>query len=90
MSNRNMDLLPPVARLAEDQGLAGRWQYFTGLTTPGALTSPSEWAVLARDEADLGPLVSDSRWQKFPDATATRVWTDDYVNILSVILWPWR
>jgi hypothetical protein len=90
MSNRNIDLLQPVARLAQDAGLAGRWQFFPGLDTPGAMVSPSEWAVLVRAEADLGPLLADPRWRTFPDASGTRVWTDDYVNILSVILWPWR
>jgi hypothetical protein len=90
MSNRNIDLLSPVARLAQDAGLAGRWQFFPGLDTQGAMVSPSEWAVMARAEADLGPLSTDPRWQPFPDASGTRVWTDDYVNILSVILWPWR
>ena len=54
------------------------------------MISPSEWAVLAREEADLGPLVGDPRWRTFPDASAQRVWTDDYVNILSAIMWPWR
>jgi len=90
MSNRNINLLPAVARLAQDAGLAGRWQFFPGLDTPGAMVSPSEWAVLARAEADLGPLLADPRWRAFSDASAWRVWTDDYVNILSVILWPWR
>jgi hypothetical protein len=89
LSNRNLQLLPAVARLAVDRGLTGRWQFFPGDSAPDSLISPSEWAVLARAEADLGPLASDPRWQAFPDASATRVWTDDYVNILSVILWPW-
>jgi hypothetical protein len=90
LSNRNVQLLPAVARLAADRGLTGRWQFFPGLPDPAAQISPSEWAVLARAESDLGPLASDPRWQPFPDASNTRVWTDDYVNILSVILWPWR
>jgi hypothetical protein len=90
MSNRNIDLLPAVARLAQDQGLAGRWQFFPGLPEANAMISPSEWAVLARSETDLGPIASDPRWKAFPDASDTRVWTDDYVNILSAILWPWR
>jgi hypothetical protein len=90
LSNRNVQLLPAVARLAADRGLVGRWQFFPGLSDPAAQISPSEWAVLARAETDLGPLTTDPRWQPFPDAAETRVWTDDYVNILSVILWPWQ
>lgn len=34
MSNRNIDLLPAVPRLAQDQSLAGRWQHFPGLKVP--------------------------------------------------------
>jgi hypothetical protein len=90
LSNRNVQLLPAVARLATDRGLVGRWQFFPGEPDPQALISPSEWAVLARAEPDLGPLAADPRWRAFPDASGPRVWTDDYVNILSVILWPWR
>jgi hypothetical protein len=90
LSNRNIDLLPAVARLAQDRSLVGRWQFFPGQEPAEALISPSEWAVLARAESDLGALAGDSRWRPFPDASGTQVWTDDYVNILSAIAWPWR
>lgn len=90
LSNRNLDLLPAVARLAQDRGLAGRGQFFPGDTDPKSLISNSQWAVLARSEADLGRLSGDPRWQPFPEAADARVWTDDYVNILAAILWPWR
>jgi hypothetical protein len=90
LSNRNLQLLPAVARLAADRHLVGRAQFFPGEGSAEALISQSEWAVLARDESDLGALAADPRWKSFPDAAGTQVWTDDYVNILSVILWPWR
>jgi hypothetical protein len=79
-----------VARLATDGRLIGRVQFFPGQGAPEDLISQSEWAVLARDESDLGALAADPRWQPFPDASGTKVWTDDYVDILSVIRWPWR
>jgi hypothetical protein len=90
LSNRNIELLPAVARLAADRGLAGRWQFFPGAPPETNLISPSEWAVLARDEADLGSLATDPRWQRFPTLPEGGVWTDDYVDILSVIRWPWK
>jgi hypothetical protein len=79
-----------VARLAKDHGLAGRFQYFTGEPPAENLISSSEWAALARAEADLGSFATDPRWQRLPDVPQGRVWTDDYVDILSVIHWPWR
>jgi hypothetical protein len=90
LSNRNIELLPAVARLAGDRGLVGRFQFFPGAPPADSLISASEWAVLARDEADLGFLATDARWERFPVLMKGRVWTDDYVNILSVIRWPWR
>jgi hypothetical protein len=49
----------------------------------------SSWAVMCRDEAYLGRLRLDMRWQRPDQATQTtnrnmRVWTDDYASILSV------
>ena len=88
LSNRNIELLPAVARLAGDAGLVGRWQFFPGQPPEGSLISASEWAVLARVEADLGALATDPRWQAFPPVPEGRVWSDDYVDILSVIHWP--
>jgi hypothetical protein len=90
LSNRNAQLRPAVARLATDRHLAGRAQFFPGQEPAEAEISSSEWAVLARNESDLGALASDPRWEVLSDATDARVWTDDYVNILSVIAWPWR
>lgn len=90
LSNRNIELLPAVARLAADRGLVGRFQFFPGEPPSESLISPSEWAVLARDEADLGSLATNARWQPLPKLAEGRVWTDDYVDILSVIRWPWR
>jgi hypothetical protein len=90
LSNRNIELLPAVARLAADRGMVGRFQFFPGEPPEDSLISPSEWAVLARDEADLGSLATDARWQPLPLLIKGRVWTDDYVDILSVIRWPWK
>ncbi len=90
LSNRNVGLLPAVARLAADRGLSGRSQFFPGQEPAEALISSSEWAVVARNESDLGALAADARWRPFSDTPGMPVWTDDYVDILSVIHWPWR
>jgi hypothetical protein len=88
-SNRNADLLPVLARLAADRGLAARWQFHVPADTPAeAGQTPSQWAVFARTDADLLSLASDARWLRLPDAAGRRVWTDDYVDILSVLRRP--
>jgi hypothetical protein len=85
-SNRNIDLLPVLAALGADRGLAARRQSYR---PPAADTgqAPSDWAIFARAEADLGAAAIDSRWRKLPPAGGRRVWTDDYADILSVIRW---
>jgi hypothetical protein len=88
-SNRNADLLPVLAELALDRGLAARWQFhIPGNASAEAMQTASEWAVFARAPADLDGLAQDPRWLALPAAPAQRVWTDDYVDILSVIRWP--
>jgi hypothetical protein len=85
-SNRNIDLLPVLAALAADRGLAARWQFHRPEGDAPGL-SPSEWAIFARRATDLGSLAADPRWQDMPPAGARRVWTDDYADIISVIRW---
>ncbi len=85
-SNRNINLLPVLAALAADRGLAARWQFYRpGPSEEGV--NASEWAVFARQEQDLGPIATDPRWQNLPAPGGQPVWTDDYANILSVIRW---
>jgi hypothetical protein len=41
--------------------------------------------VMARDVRDLGSLNTDPRWRTPDVPSTTRLWTDDFSNILSVI-----
>ena len=49
--------------------------------------APSTWVVVARSPADLGGLVTDSRWRRLQPQPRPRVWTDDFSNPLSVMRW---
>jgi hypothetical protein len=42
---------------------------------------------MARDRADLGALTDDHRWQPLEGRPESRVWTDDFSSILSVLRW---
>lgn len=53
------------------------------------------WVVMAKTEADLGPLWNDLRWDPIPHSNAAPLWTDDHASLLDVlelgITWrpPW-
>ncbi len=87
-SNRQLDLEPVLAALAEDAGLACRIQEQDIVSAAnrarGVFTS--SWAVMCRDEAHLGVLLNDIRWQPPQNTRRLPVWTDDYASIVSV----WR
>lgn len=86
ISNRHFNLAPIIARIAPEAGLVAYERSFS--PPPGtdlALVSVSQWMVLARDPADLGGLAADANWKVRPAMSATRLWTDDYSNILSAL-----
>jgi hypothetical protein len=90
ISNRTLDLKPVLANLAraakpplacyarDDPILAGEAK--TGKFA-------SQWVVMARHAADLGPLAQDERWQRLEGQPGARVWTDDFSNILGIFRW---
>jgi len=95
-SNRHLKLEPVLAALASDAGLACRVQEQETISREHRACGvfPSSWAVMCREEAHLGFLLTDLRWRK-PDLSAVasaeaeqhrnmRVWTDDYASILTV------
>ena len=87
ISNRNMDLRPIVARIALEEGLIARTAFFGGAPlTDDAYAYPNRVMVLARDESHLGPVIlDDERWTE-PSAEGADLWTDDYSNILKLLL----
>ncbi len=88
ISNKHLDLKPVVGALAADAGLTALIQdHEPNEKVDGDLAYPSEWVVLARDKADIGSIATDSRWRILSVGTKSRVWTDDYSNVFSVIKW---
>jgi len=81
LSNRYLDLEPVVAALARDRGMVAR----VGTSTlSGFFFSASTWAVMARSDADLGPMAADVRWPQAQTRRGVPLWTDDYSSLLSV------
>jgi hypothetical protein len=85
VSSRFCRLLPVVAALARDAGLAGLSQDDQHLDPPRRL--PSTWVLLARRPEHFGKLHKGDSWQPLSQVPSLSVWTDDHSNLLSVLLW---
>jgi hypothetical protein len=86
VTNRHFDLAPIVAKIASVTGFVIYQRDFVPPAgTEIADLAPSHWLVLARDDADLAGLQSDPNWSRGVPQPATRLWTDDFANILSAL-----
>lgn len=86
ISNRHLDLQPILAALARENGLVAlvaRDSRPAAASDQGHLAS--EWLVMARRPAALGRLATDMRWQVPAVPAGTRIWADDYSDILAVL-----
>jgi hypothetical protein len=77
---------------ASDAGLACRVCYDLRVSDDDkrAGKQPSIWAVMAANETDLGSLATDSRWQIPALRPNSAVWTDDYSDLASYLLFTQR
>jgi hypothetical protein len=87
ITNRHLDLEPVVANLARDSHLVGRIHSQVALdrkdTVP--MRFPAIVAVLTRQDANLRALAADPAWRPLAVRANDRLWTDDYVNILTAL-----
>jgi spermidine synthase len=87
LSNRYMELASVVAAVAAAEGVVA-----FGKDDDRAVTEPFDYktaasvAVLARQRSDLGDLPDRPGWHAIKPAIGTRIWTDDYSNVLGAIL----
>ena len=92
LTNRYLDLDPVIGRQASDAGLVYRICHDTVLSDDEkrAGKQASIWAVAAVNEADLGNLASDDRWQVPALRPGSAVWTDDYSDLAAYLLFTQR
>jgi hypothetical protein len=85
ISNRYLELEPVLANAASELGLSCRAQRHEP-TEAGQERgySTSEWALLARGQADLGAVAGDRRWHDCR-GDGSRVWTDDYSDLIGAL-----
>lgn len=89
ISNRRLSLEPVVGALARDGGMSAliRNHDVPNRVQDKTFEYGSDWVVMAKRPDDLAALRRDVRWRRLQSAPASRVWTDDYSNLLSVIKW---
>ncbi|MBB5057528.1 hypothetical protein HDF16_002234 [Granulicella aggregans] len=93
ISNLYLQMSPILAALADDAHLKIATADDT-YVSPKEIEDgkfPSRWIVMARDEKAIHDLATNSstpgRWVPVERRQGTRVWTDDYSNLLSIIKW---
>jgi SAM-dependent methyltransferase len=85
ISNRHVDLEPPIALLAASAGMEARHVNSLGKDDPGAYSST--W-MLVTDNAAFFQQPELVAHAFFPDTRpGLRVWTDDYSALLPVLRW---
>ncbi|MGO9336909.1 MAG: fused MFS/spermidine synthase [Terracidiphilus sp.] len=89
ITNLYLDIAPTLGSLANDAGLVCMASDDRGVSQDqlDAGKLASHWLVMARSRADLGPLATDPHWVDIHVPPGTKVWTDDYSNLLHVIKW---
>lgn len=84
ISNRYYAIDRPLGRSAAALGLVARIQAYRGNSSEDPGDTASRVAIFARNEAALGALADDARWQPL-GADGGPVWTDDFANLLSIL-----
>jgi hypothetical protein len=85
ISNRNLELSDVVTASAAANGMVSAAHYTQTLSTKSRKFSP-EVVVVARSAADLAALKLGKDWTPSRPKPGFRTWTDDYSNILGVLL----
>jgi spermidine synthase len=88
ISNRYLDLRPVLIALANDARIPGAvGDQAASDEDRVRLYYSSRWVVLAKRPSTLAGLVRREGWSPLASEPATRVWTDDFSDILSVMKW---
>jgi hypothetical protein len=86
VSSRSLDLNPILADLAESRNLICIAFDDRKLSSVEG-KDPSQWVVMARSPEEISYLSINTQWQRLTGRKGTRVWSDDFSNILRAIKW---
>ena len=87
VTNRYLDLRPVVGDLAGDAGLTALVRQDLRITAAERAQGKtfSVWVVIARRTAELAPLAREPGWAPLRARPGSRVWTDDFSNLLGAL-----
>jgi hypothetical protein len=85
LSNRHLELVEPVARVAQAAGGHVLVQRHLAKLPESALDSDQDAIIVARNAETIAMLRADPRWTS-PPASQAPVWSDDYVNLFGALL----
>jgi SAM-dependent methyltransferase len=86
VSNRFLDLIPVVARLAKENGAQAVLVNDEEGDDDNSLRSRSDWVLVSRDPAALKRrAIVEAGGQPAEDRPDWRTWTDDYSNLIQIL-----
>ncbi len=86
VSNRFLDLIPVVARLAKEHGAQALRVTDDPDDEDDSVRSRSDWVLVSRDPAALKrPAIVDAGAKPAEDRPDWRTWTDDYSNLIQIL-----
>ena len=95
VTNRNMDLRGPAMAVAKAAGGVALLQiHYAPRLSPALWESSEDAVIVGKTPQALSAFIGDTRWQA-SSPTASRPWTDDYVNLVGAIYahqkesYPW-
>jgi hypothetical protein len=88
ISNKHLELKSVVGAIGRALGLSVRVAQFIPQNSAETLgmATPSDVAVIARNDVVLGHVLDDKRWQ-IPVLQGVKAWTDGYSNLIAAL---WR
>jgi hypothetical protein len=81
VTNRYLDLQPVIREVALHFGLTAARVHQSG----GSLVKPSDWIILARNNAVLDRPELTSKLRPLDSGKRVRLWTDDYSNLFQIL-----
>jgi spermidine synthase len=86
VSNRFLELIPVVARLAREEGAHAVLVSDDPEEDDMSRRSRSDWVLVSRSRAALDhPEIVDGGGAPAPDRPEWRTWTDDYSNLIQIL-----